>query len=210
MSVFKIGAFPQKITERFDVEGKIKSIAVSCDGTIYACAEEGLVKFVNGTGYQLFADGSFTKVYCDKNGRVFASKDKTVYQITDNGAKVYAEFNYPVVDLKGDNKLYVLTVNSLHVEDDDEFFTLQEMEQTERSLAVSGDKVCVASELCLQRMEGKRRTWRCIFPAHSTMPEIHINAIEFDKNGYLLVGADEGLFIYDYKCGWYSSNEISA
>lgn len=210
MSVFKIGAFPQKITERFDVEGKIKSIAVSCDGTIYACAEEGLVKFVNGTGYQLFADGSFTKVYCDKNGRVFASKDKTVYQITDNGAKVYAEFNYPVVDLKGDNKLYVLTVNSLHVEDDDGFFTLQEMEQTERSLAVSGEKVCVASELCLQRMEGKRRTWRCIFPAHSTMPEIHINVIEFDKNGYLLVGADEGLFIYDYKCGWYSNNEISA
>ena len=210
MSVFKIGAFPQKITERFDVEGKIKSIAVSCDGTMYACAEEGLIKFVNGKGYQLFADGSFSKVYCDKKGRVFATKDKNVYQITDNGAIAFAEFDYPVVDLKGDDKLYVLTVNSLHVEDDDGFFTLQEMEQPERSLAVSGDKVCVASELCLQRMEGKRRTWRCIFPAHSTMPEIHINVIEFDKNGYLLVGADEGLFIYDYKCGWYSSNEISA
>ena len=210
MSVFKIGAFPQKVTEYLNVEGKVNSISVSCDGTIYACAESGLLKFSDGVGYQLFADGCFAKVFCDKKGRVFAAKDNTVYEITDNGAKAFAEFSHTVVDLKGDDKLYVLTKYSLHVETDDGFFHLQEMEQEERSLAVFGERVCVASELCLQRMEGKRRTWRCIFPTHSTMPEIHINVIEFDKNGYLLVGADEGLFIYDYKCGWYSNKEISA
>ena len=59
-------------------------------------------------------------------------------------------------------------------------------------------------------MEGKRRTWRIIFPEHSTMPEINMNVIAFDRQGYLLVGADEGLYIYDYKSGWYNHKQISA
>lgn len=210
MEKIKIGSFPQKITEHIALDGKISSMAISENGDIYACSETGLCRYKNGEWNKLFSEGTFSKVFCDKKGRVFAALSKTLYEITEKGAEEIKEFDYPIVDLAGEEKLYVLTKRSLYVEATDGFYNLQEMGMDERCLAVSGEKVCVASELCLQRMEGKRRTWRCIFPAHSTMPEIHINAIAFDKTGYLLVGADEGLFIYDYKSGWYSSKQISA
>lgn len=209
MEKFRIGEYTQRITEHFELEGKISSIAVAQNGEIYACSENGLCRFKDGEWNKLFSNQVFSKAYCDKKDRVFASLDKVLYEITGDGAKKVAEFEYPIVDLCGEDKLYVLTQHSLHVESAEGFFTLQQMDQDEISLAVQGEKVCVASKTCLQRMEGKRRTWRCIFPAYSTMPEIHINVIAFDKIGYLLVGADEGLFIYDYKSGWVGKNEIS-
>ena len=210
MDKLRIGEFSQRITEHIPLSGKISSIAVTDSGEIYACSENGLCRFKDGEWHKLFSEGVFSKVHYDKKGRVFAALDNVVYEITGDGAKEVIAFDYPVVDLCGDNELYVLTRHSLHVEKDDGFFTLQEMAQDEISLAVQGEKVRVANEGSLQRMEGKRRTWRCIFPGHSTMPEIHINVIAFDKIGYLLVGADEGLFIYDYKSGWYSHKQITA
>lgn len=209
MEKLRIGEYTQRITEHFELTGKISSIAVAQNGDIYACSEKGLCRLKDGEWNKLFSDGAFSKVYCDKKGRAFASLDKALYEITDNGANEIAGFDFPIVDLCGEDALYVLTEHSLHVEQGDGFFTLQEMDQDEISLAVQGDRLCVASKTCLQRMEGKRRTWRCIFPAYSTMPEININVIAFDKTGYLLVGADEGLFIYDYKSGWVGKNEIS-
>lgn len=210
MEKIKVGAYKQKIIDKLALSGKLSSIAVNLNGDIYSCSENGLYRYRNGSWSVLFSEGAFSRVFCDKKGRAFASLDKALYEITEKGAKIVREFEYPIVDMAGETELYVLTLRTLDVEKDGGFFRLQEMEMDERSLAVFGERVCVASELCLQRMEGKRRTWRCIFPAHSTMPEIHINDIEFDKNGYLLVGADEGLFIYDYKSGWYSSKQISA
>ncbi|MBE6795609.1 MAG: hypothetical protein E7533_03385 [Ruminococcaceae bacterium] len=210
MDAIKTGKYPQKIVERIELDGKISSVAVTENGDIYACSESGFFRYRNGGWHKLFADGVFTRVFCDKKGRVFASIGKTLYAIEETGARRIREFDYEIADLAGEEALYVLTRRSLYVEQGEDFYNLQEMGMDERSLAVFGDKVCVASELCLQRMEGKRRTWRCIFPAHSTMPELHINVISFDKTGYLLVGADEGLFIYDYKSGWYSHKEMPA
>lgn len=210
MDAIKIGKYPQKIVERIELAGKISSVAVTENGDVYACSESGFFRYRNGGWQKLFADGVFTRVFCDKKDRVFASIGKTLYAIEETGARKIREFDYEIADLAGEEALYVLTRRSLYVEQGEDFYNLQEMGMDERSLAVFGDKVCVASELCLQRMEGKRRTWRCIFPAHSTMPELHINVIAFDKTGYLLVGADEGLFIYDYKSGWYSHKEMPA
>ena len=209
MEKLRIGEYTQKITEHIELPGKISSIAIAQNGEIYACSEKGLCRYKDGEWSKLFSDGVFSKVYCDKKGRVFASLDKELYEITGDGANKVADFEFPIVDLCGEEVLYVLTEHSLHIEQEEGFFCLQEMGQDEIALAVQGERLCVASKTVLQRMEGKRRTWRCIFPAYSSMPEININAIAFDKTGFLLVGADEGLFIYDYKSGWVGKNEIS-
>ena len=210
MDVLKMGSFMQRITEHTPIDEKINSVAVSDNGEMYVCTDGGFLKFSNGEEKVLFGEGAFGKVHCDKKGRVFVSQGKNLFIITDNGAESFGVFDYDITDLQGENELYVLTEHTLDVEKDGGFYRLQDISQESISLAVSGEKVCVASKKCIQRMEGKRRTWRIIFPEHSTMPPININVIAFDKQGYLLVGADEGLYIYDYKSGWYNHKQISA
>ncbi len=209
MDVLKTGEYAQRMTERFPMDCEIYSVAVSGQG-IYLCTDEGLVRFENDKLFNLSQDIIFTVIHVCKDHRVFAGSENKLYKIGERGAELVAEFNDPITDIKDNDELYVLTRKVLYVERNKGFYHLSECEQDAECLALFGDRVCTANSRCIQRMEGKRRTWRCIFPYHSTMPEITINAIAFDKIGNLLVGADEGLYIYDYKSGWYSHKEISA
>ena len=209
MDTLKTGKYFQRVTERFPLDGKTYSVAVG-DGVVYLCTSEGLVKLMEDKVSTLSGDLIFTKVHICKDGRVFTGCENKLYLIGDKGAEFLYEFDSDITDIKDDDKLYVLTKRVLYVERDEEFYRLSGCEQEAECLAVFGERVCVSNSRCLQRMEGKRRTWRCIFPYHSTMPEIEINVIAFDKIGNLLVGAKEGLYIYDYKSGWYSHKEISA
>lgn len=209
MDTLKTGRYPQRVTERYPLDGKVYSLAVGVD-VIYLCTSEGLVKLSDDTIKKLSSDLIFTTVHICKDGRVLAGCDNKLYLIGDKGAEFLAEFNHPVTDIKDSDKLYVLTRRVLYVEREDGFYHLSNCEQDAECLAILGEKVCASNNRCIQRMEGKRRSWRCIFPDHSTMPEIEINTIAFDKIGNLLVGAKEGLYIYDYKNGWYSHKEISA
>lgn len=209
MDILKTGKFPQRVTERYPVSGEVFSIAVG-GKEIYLCTGEGLVKMTDDKIQTLSADIIFSVVHICKDGRILAGSENKVYTIGEKGAELLAEFAHPVTDIKDSDKLYVLTRRVLYVEREEGFYHLSNCEQDAECLALFGDKVCAANSRCIQRMEGKRRSWRCIFPDHSTMPLIEINAICFDKIGHLLVGAKEGLFIYDYKNGWYSHKEISA
>ncbi len=209
MGILKTGKYPQRVTERYPIDGTVHSVAVG-ENEIYLCTSEGLVKLTGDKINTLSSDLIFTTVHICKDGRVLAGCGNKVYVIGDKGAELLGEFDVDVTDIKDNNQLYVLTQSALYVERDEGFYRLSKCEQEAECLALFGERVCVSNSRCLQRMEGKRRTWRCIFPYHSTMPEIEINAIAFDKIGNLLVGAKEGLYIYDYKSGWYSHKEISA
>ena len=209
MDVLKTGVYSQRMTERFPMDCEIFSVAIGDKG-MYLCTNEGLVRFEDEKIYNLSQDIIFTTVHVCKDGRVLAGSENKLYLIGDKGAELLEEFSDTVTDIKDSDKLYVLTRSVLYQERSEGFYHLSGCEQDAECLAIFGDRVCCANSRCIQRMEGKRRTWRCIFPYHSTMPEITINAICFDKIGNLLVGADEGLFIYDYKSGWYSHKEISA
>ena len=209
MDTLKTGKFAQRVTERYPIEGAVYSVAVG-ENEIYLCTSEGLVRLSGDKINTLSSDLIFTTVHICKDGRVVAGCDNRVYVIGDNGAELLGEFDVNVTDIKYNNQLYVLTQSALYVERDGGFYRLSSCEQNAECLALFGERVCVSNSRCIQRMEGKRRTWRCIFPDHSTMPVIEINTIVFDKIGNLLVGAKEGLYIYDYKNGWYSHKEISA
>ena len=212
MDTIKTGEYKQKMIERFPLDCEIKSVSVNGDGEIYACTCDGLKRLKNGLWQDYCDEKLYSVVYCDGKGRVLAAFESCVYIITDKGAELLYDFGNTVTDIKLDEKLYVLTISNVYVEtdDDERFFNLGNLEQKGFYLAVGSGRLCVADERCIQRMEGKRRTWRCIFPDHSTMPRITIQCIAFDKNGYLLVGTNEGLFIYDYRSGWYSKELIAA
>ena len=212
MDVFKVGPYKQRMIENFPLDCEIKALSVKTENEIYACTADGLKRLKDGVWQNYCDERIFTTVFCAPDGRVLASCEKGLYEIKEKGAEHIFDFFSNVTDLQFDEKLYVLTETHLfcEVEGEEKFFNLGGLEQEGRFLAVGNDRVCVADNRCLQRMEGKRRTWRCIFPDHSTMPRITIQCVAFDKNGYLLVGAKEGLFIYDYKSGWYSNELISA
>ena len=208
MDIFKTGKYLQRMTESFPMDCEIYALAAYDEG-MYLCTNEGLVKFEGDKLLNLSQDIIFTTIHICKDGRVLAGSENKLYRIGDKGAELIAELSCPITDIKDTDKVHVLTREVLYFETADGFDSHPHCEQEAEHLALFGDRVCVANSRCIQRMEGKRRTWRCIFPCHSTMPEITINAICFDKIGNLLVGAKEGLYIYDYKSGWYSHDEIS-
>ena len=208
MSKFITSPYLQRVTERFPVEGEILSICVKSENEFYVSTDNGLLRFVKGEWNCFNNDIIFNKIYCDEKGRLFASRENELYIIDDKGAKLLHTFEYPVTDMCFSDKLYVLTLRSVNVETEDGFICMKNTEQESFSIAVYNGRICCSGKRCIQRIEGKRNTWRCIFPEHSTMPRITINTIAFDKTGYLLVGAKEGFYIYDYKSGWYSHKEI--
>ena len=77
MEKLRIGEYTQKIRENIELAGKISSIAIAQNGEIYACSEKGLCRLKDGEWKKLFSGEVFSKVYCDKKGRVFASLDKS-------------------------------------------------------------------------------------------------------------------------------------
>ncbi len=204
--VFKTGKFMQRMTDRYPLQADIKSLAVTGD-TVYAAGDNGLFKLKDGQWFSCSEKTPFTCVW-EKDDVIYAVKDDTVYSVSDNEIKKIQSFDEKINAMGGETKLYVLTPSKLYKQEGDGFVFEQNTEFDSDCLVEKAGKVCIANYRTIQRLEGKRKTWRCLFPEHSTMPKIKINAIAFDNIGYLWVGADEGLYIYDYKSGWYSHEKL--
>ena len=144
MDTLKTGIFPQRVTERYPLDGKVYSLAVG-DDVIYLCTSEGLVKLSDDTIKKLSSDLIFTTVHICKDGRVLAGCDNKLYLIGDKGAEPFAEFNHPVTDIKDSDKLYILTRRVLYVEREDGFYHLSNCEQDAECLAILGEKVCASN-----------------------------------------------------------------
>ncbi len=208
--MFKTSQYLQKIVTKIPLEGNIISFAVKNENEIYACTDTGLVRFNGAQWHTLHGDIIFNKISVCDNGQVLASAGNGLYEITDNGAKLVFEFPEDICGFCYNEKIAVVTRNGYYLPCDDGFYKdhTHPIEQKPEHIVALGEKVCLVNSYCLQRLEGKRKTWRCIFHDHSTMPEIKINCAAFDKIGNLLVGTDTGLYIYDYKSTWLSKKEI--
>lgn len=204
--VYKTGTFSQKITDRFPLDADIKSIAVSGD-VLYAAGDNGLFMLKGSEWFACGEKAPFTCVF-EKDGVVYAARENTVYTVTEKEIKALWTFDEKVNCIGGEAEVYALTPSKLYKKDGDSFVFVQNTEFDCFVITEKNGRVCIADHRSVQRLEGKRKSWRCIFPEYSNMPEIKVNTIAFDNIGYLWVGADEGLFIYDYKDGWYSKKQI--
>ncbi len=206
--VYKTAPYLQKVMTRYPIDSDIKALAVADDETLYAASSKGLHKLENGVWSTVLNDENITAVHCDKSGKTYAASGKTLYSVDKNAIEVRYEFEEDITAIGGETRLYVLTGKRLFGEYDGEIKIENWTEFESFCLDEKNGRVCIASERSVQRLEGKRKTWRCIFPDFSPMPEIHINTLSFDRIGYLWVGAKEGLYIYDYKDGWYNRKQI--
>ena len=209
MDILKTSSFQQKIIERFPFDGRILSAAVS-SGTLYVCADTGFYRFGPDGALLISDEMHFDSILSAPDGSLLASAGAVLYRVDGDVAEQLGVFPADIDAFTADDKIYVVADSSVFVGTPDGFIKLCGTEQPAFAIAARGGRVCMANSRCIQRLEGKRQSWRCIFPEHSTMPDIVIRSIAFDANGYLLVGADEGLFIYDYMSGWCSHRQISA
>ena len=206
--IYKTAPYLQKVMTRYPIDSDIKSIAVADDDLLYVASSKGLHKLENGVWSTILESENITCVYSDKEGRVYAAVGKTLYSVNEKSIKVKYEFENDITAVGGETRLYVLTGRYLFGEYDGKMEFENDTDFESFCVSERNGKVSIANNKIVQRMEGKRKTWRCIFPDYSPMPEMNIQTIAFDKIGYLWVGAKEGLYIYDYKEGWYSRKQI--
>lgn len=205
--VYRTGSFLQKRIARFPLKGEIKSIVADSEGRLYALAD-GFVYLHTGNGFKKANSLSRVQLLKFCCGSCLAATDNSVFELTDGKARQLACFDEEITAIGGGSKFLVLTEKALYSEIDGVFERIQFTEGKCLFLAEQNGRTAVATADSVHRLEGKRNSWRCIFPIHSTMPKLSINCIEFDKTGMLWIGADEGLWIYDYKNGWYSHKQL--
>ncbi len=208
--MFKTSKYLQKLVNKIPLAGEIYSIAVKGDEEIYACTDNGLMRFNGAEWHTLNGEVIFNKICVFDGGKVIASAGKELFEITNEGANVLFTFPEDICDFCYNEKIIVATRNGYYLPCEDGFYKdhTHPIEQEHNGLCAKDEKVCLINSRCIQRLEGKRKTWRCIFHDHSTMPDIKINCACFDALGNLLLGTDTGLFIYDYKSTWLSKKEI--
>ncbi len=179
---------------------------------IYACNDKSNAR-INGEAWNVLSgDLKFNKVLITEDGKVLACAADELYEITDEGAKLVFKFPEDICSFCENGKIVVVTRNGYYLPCEEGFYKdhTHPIEQKPELIVALGEKVCLVNSYCLQRLEGKRKTWRAIFHDHSTMPNIKINCASFDGLGNLLIGTDSGLYIYDYKSTWLSKKEIPA
>lgn len=206
--LYQTGPFDQRTAIAFPLDTTVRSLAAAPDGTVIAATDAGLYRLGEGVCSRLGGKRAFSRVIAF-DGVCYAAAGSVLYTVGKTRAEKVFDAGCPIDDLAADDALYLLAGNVVYRRQGAAFVRLSESDQTVHLLAVGGGRLCAAGERCLSRMEGKRRTWRNILPDHSTMPELHINALAFDGVGYLWVGADEGAYLYDYKDGWVGHDKIA-
>ncbi len=210
---YKSNKYPQRICDYFTADNGLLSSKALClgadkNGTVYIGTENGL----NYTK----ADGALGSFNCGKVQLIFTAGD-TVYFAAGN--ELYTavngeishmqSFEDEVIQMSGTDTLYLITPSYLYILNDGKFEKFFQTEFMPTDLAVQGEKITAASGDNFIIVNGKRKHWMSIFWEHSTMPQFNINCIEFDSLGFVWLGTDKGVYIYDMKNGWSGHEQLN-
>lgn len=210
---YKSNKYPQRFCDYFTAENGLLSSKALCLGAdnnknVYIGTESGL----NYTK----ADGSLGAFPCGRVQMIFAAGD-TVYFAAGN--ELYTavngeishmqNFEDEVICMSGTDTLYLITPSYLYILNDGKFEKFFHTEFMPTDIAIKGEKITACSGDNFIIVNGKRKHWMSIFHEHSTMPQFNINCIAFDGVGFVWLGTDKGVYIYDMKNGWYGHNEIN-
>ncbi len=209
--------FPQRTCEYFTTDkGLISDVALCLasdkNGVVYIGTQGGL-NYTKADGtFGNFSCGEVKTIFAANDGTVYFASGKTVYTVTDGKISEFKTFDEEVRDISGEDKVYLLTSDNLyHLENGDFARCPFHNETVAVNLACNNQKIMASNITSLNIANGKRMHWMTVIPDHSSMPEIRINSIAFDKSlGFLWLGTDNGAYIFDGKCTWFGPDEISA
>lgn len=208
---------PQKIRTLFTTADSLPSDNVTAlcfdkNGTLFAGTDNGLAYF-SGDGFESVdgISGAVGAVFCADDGAVFVGAAENVFVLKDKKVTYKQSFDSAVVAITkdGTGKVWLATVTTCYFYDNGKFVRLQgfDFENTHCMTAFGDRQVFAACDKALLVLHGKRPRWSTLMPEISNAPE-NIRTLSSDSLGYVWVGTDKGIYLYDGKGEWIKPAEI--
>jgi len=218
------GSFEQRTRQFLSVREGLpaaESIALAYDkkGILYAGTVKGLARIegnkVTPVNLKLPKDDcAVAMLFADSLGRIWAGSGKLLFCITEKKTKLFPVFNKPVVAIGegADNALWLLTEDYLYQLENDtgNFKRIIDVPGIGCCLAVSENNMIYAGtkKSGLLALIGKRCHWAELFKEFTGLISNCVNCVSFDCAGYIWVGTDKGVCVYDGKSHWLSAKEV--
>lgn len=212
------GSFYQYCRLKFNFDEPLINDRINCISSIIGNyfligTDNGIYKYCNKTMAKIIEDFD-KKVTCIKemSGGLYFVSENCLYVESNFSAVLVKEFESEITGFEFcDDFLYILTENEF-IKTDLDFKKIYVKRKVEGGkglkLAVNNSNVYVLTETNLSIIHGKRQEWKNIFPRYSSLPDCRINALVFDKLGFLHIGTEKGAFIYDNRNLWLSPENI--
>ena len=208
---------PQKIRTLFTTENSLPSDSITAlcfdkNGTLFAGTDNGLVYF-SGEAFESVdgISGAVGAVFCADDGAVFVGAAENVFILKDKKVIYKQAFDSAVVAITkdGTGRVWLATVTTCYFYDNGKFVRLQgfDFENTHCMTAFGDRQVFAACDKALLVLHGKRPRWSTLMPEISNAPE-KIRTLSSDSLGYVWVGTDKGIYLYDGKGEWIKPAEI--
>lgn len=213
------GRFTQRIRRNYTTADGLTNESVNCllfqGNLLYAGTDEGLFCLKESVFSPVFTDtltgaiGALARL--DRDCIAVVHGDR-VYLLAGDTLRLFRRFEEPVVDVRtGRGCWWVLTKTQIFA------FTPNTTDlKLHRSLeggeglcmAVSDEKIYIATQTNISYIHGKRNEWKNILPDFCNMPKDAIHALSFDAAGHLWVGTENGVAIYDNGSLWLTADKL--
>lgn len=156
-----------------------------------------------------FSCDAVSRIYVKDENEIYFSSGKALYLMSEGKIKEFQTFNDTVTGIDGEDEIYLLTENDLYHLEEGKFVRFLGNDMPSYGLSVANGKIRSFSGRRLTVFAGKRPHWMCIYPEHTEMPYFNINTVKIDPStGFVWLGTDEGLCLYDDGACWYMSDKI--
>lgn len=215
-ATYKLAKAPQRFCEFITAANGLASDKALClgagqDGTVFIGTDCGLNYTKADGSFGLFPCGAVSRIFTAKSGKTYFASGKVLY-IAENGTIAeMQQFDEDITGISGDDRIFLTTASAIYELVEGAFVRYFGTEMPVEGLAAACGHIMTFSGKVLMIFAGKRKNWRCVFPDNSPMPLFKINCLAFDKTlGFLWMGTDKGVFIYDNRCTWFGHKEINA
>lgn len=208
---------PQKIRTLFTLSkglpsDSITTLCYDSAGVLFAGTDKGLAYFSDG----IFAvvegiQEKITALFCSPDGTLYAGTSSSVYTVKEFTVIKKQDFSDAVVDIDADGNgdVWLATVSTCYKLSENAFVRFQgfDFESTRCMTAFGNREVFAACEKALLVLHGKRPRWSTLMPDMCNAPK-NIRTLSSDSLGYVWVGTDEGVYLYDGKREWITPEEF--
>ena len=218
------GSFPQRTRELFGLaqglpSNNILSLAYDKKGLLFVGTEKGLAKIKNGKAESvnlgLAADNeAVSMLFVDADNFIWAASGKNLFCLKGNKIETFPEFSSSPVDMAqgSDGAFWLLTRKMLYNAEAGtyNFEKYESVPGEGASIALKGLKdIFVGSQKSgLLGLIGKRPHFAELFEQFTGLLSNKVNCVSFDSVGYVWVGTDKGVNVYDGRGHWLSSKEV--